>query len=107
MLCHTCNNENAPQRLYCAKCGSMLNSKRHFCGFVNNESDIYCGGCGMILKESEVKPDVDIKGKNIFSLNTELITEEDIKNILDECSLQFTSRKSSLTQEEIEKLFKS
>lgn len=107
MLCLTCNTDNAPQRLYCSKCGSKLNAIRHICGFVNQESDIYCGGCGIQLKESEEKLGVDIKVKNVIGTTTELLTEEDIKNILDECSLRFTSRKASLTQQEIEKLFKS
>lgn len=106
MLCPSCNTENTITRLYCSNCGSKLNTKRHICGFINGETDKYCGGCGLQLIDIEDKISSKQKEANPITLSSEKITEEDLTNILAECSEKFATNKTSLTQEEIEKLFK-
>ncbi|RCK73974.1 MAG: hypothetical protein IGBAC_2121 [Ignavibacteriae bacterium] len=107
MICSACNTENLPQRLYCSSCGNKLASIRHICGFINNETDNYCGGCGKKLKDSEENFESGKYDVNISKPSSEFLTEVDIKNILEECSMRYTPKGASLTQEEIEKLFKS
>lgn len=106
MLCPSCNTELTVLRLYCSKCGAKLNAKRHICGFINEETDKYCGGCGLILIDTEDKNLPKQEESNLFTFTSEKITEEDIKNILAECSEKFIVKKTSLTQEEIERIFK-
>lgn len=106
MLCPSCNIDNATTRLYCSRCGTKLNTKRHICGFINDETDIYCGGCGLRLIDTEDKNFSKQDESSLIALSSEKITEEDLKNILTECNEKFVAKKATLTQEEIEKLFK-
>lgn len=106
MLCPICNKENTTLRLYCSNCGSRLNTKRHTCGFLNEETDRFCGGCGLQLIDVEDGNRLKKEESNFLTMGSEKITEEDIKNILAECTEKISGRKATLSQDEIEKLFK-
>lgn len=47
MACGACGWDNAPDRLFCGKCGANLMERCHKCGRPNPISLHYCGECGM------------------------------------------------------------
>jgi hypothetical protein len=51
MTCHDCGWDNAPDRLFCGKCGANLMQKCYKCGKANPIILQYCGACGSDLKE--------------------------------------------------------
>ncbi len=107
MVCESCNSENSINRLYCHQCGKSLATRRHLCGFINCEKDIYCGGCGMLIKVStDVGQNLNLKQTKQSVFVGEKFSEEDIKSILEEDDFQMKEKKYTLSQSEIDSIFK-
>lgn len=107
MICESCNNENNINRLFCHHCGKTLPTQRHACGFINCQKDIYCGGCGMLTKVSPEGIQSSNHQKSTQGLFVgEKFSEEDIKSILEEDNFQMKEKKYTLSQTEIDSMFK-
>ncbi|MDI6803362.1 MAG: zinc ribbon domain-containing protein [Bacteroidota bacterium] len=107
MICEACNTENNINRLFCLHCGKTLPTQRHSCGFINSEKDIYCGGCGMLTKVSpEGIQNLNHKQTRQGLFVGENFSEEDIKAILEEDNFQTKEKKYTLSQTEIDSMFK-
>lgn len=107
MLCESCHIENNPNRQFCFQCGKTLTTQRHTCGFINCEKDVYCGGCGVLIKGSQDGLQNLNHKKSTQSLFVgEKFSEEDIKSILEEDNFRMKEKKYTLSQTEIDSLFK-
>lgn len=107
MICESCNSENNTSRLFCHQCGKTLPTQRHTCGFINYQNDIYCGGCGMLVKNSHHGLQNLIQTKSTQGLLVgEEFSEDDIKAILEEDKFHIKEKKYTLSQAEIDSMFK-
>lgn len=107
MLCESCNTENNLNRQFCLNCGKTLSTQRHSCGFINCAKDIYCGGCGVLIKGSQNGLQNSVPKKSVHGLFVgEKFSEEDIKSILEEDNVRMKEKKYTLSQAEIDSLFK-
>lgn len=107
MLCDSCNTENNSNRLFCHQCGKALPTQRHTCGFINCQKDLYCGGCGMLVKDSQQGlQNLNQKKSTQDLLFGEEFSEDDIKAILEENKFHAKEKKYTLSQAEIDSMFK-